>query len=78
MAPDGSGQTRLTNETADFVPDWSPDGTRIAFMRSIDGAADIFVMRADGTGQANLTNHPAADRFPNWGRGAGPLREVID
>ena len=32
-ATDGSGQTRLTNNGAtDGVPDWSPDGEKIAFI----------------------------------------------
>ena len=70
MSPDGSGQTRLTNETGDFIPTWAPDGRHIAVMRNMgDGNFDIFAMRADGAGQINLTNHPAADRFPDWGRG---------
>jgi hypothetical protein len=34
---------------------------------------EIFAMHADGTGQVNLTEHPAVDRFPDWGRGAGLL-----
>ncbi|MGH2701939.1 MAG: TolB family protein, partial [Actinomycetota bacterium] len=56
MAPDGTGQVNLTNDPAsDTDPVWSPDGTRIAFVR----AADIWVMNADGTGQQNLT--PAAN-----------------
>src|SRR3954469_3700262 len=34
MNPDGTGQTRLTNDPAgDFGPAWSPDGTKIAFNR---------------------------------------------
>lgn len=42
-------------------PHWSPDGGKIAFMISIDDghrmlAADIYVIRSDGTGRTNLTN----------------------
>jgi Tol biopolymer transport system component len=42
-------------------PQWSPDGDKIAFMISSDDGhrllgADIYVMRADGSGKANLTN----------------------
>lgn len=43
-------------------------------MRNIADATDVFTMRADGTGQVNLTNHPAADRFRDWGQGAGQLQ----
>ena len=38
MDADGSGQTRLTNNTkADLDPSWSPDGEKIAFGSSSDG-----------------------------------------
>jgi hypothetical protein len=51
MAADGSGQTRLTDGSADdFSPDWSPDGSRIAFVRG----TNIFVMNADGSGQTSI------------------------
>jgi len=47
-------------------PQWSPDGNKIAFMVSSDDGhktlgADIYVMRADGSGKINLTN--SADRL---------------
>jgi len=47
-------------------PQWSPDGSKIAFMISSDDGhrmlgADVYVMRADGSGKTNLTN--SNDRF---------------
>jgi Tol biopolymer transport system component len=47
-------------------PQWSPDGSKIAFMISSDDGhkmlgADIYVMRPDGAGKTNLTN--SADRL---------------
>jgi Tol biopolymer transport system component len=45
---DGSGQQQLTDSAAaDFQPAWSPDGTKIAFLR---GARQLWVMDADGGG----------------------------
>jgi WD40-like Beta Propeller Repeat len=35
-------------------PDWSPDGERIAFTRSRNGYAGLFVINADGTGLRRL------------------------
>jgi Tol biopolymer transport system component len=43
------------------TPDWSPDGTRIAYAAGGDG--DIWIMNADGTDQRNLTNTPDATEF---------------
>jgi len=51
MRPDGSEQTRLTDDPADdYEPRWSPDGTRIA----------------DGSTQTRLTNNPSWDLEPDW------------
>ena len=43
-----------------------PDGSRIAFDSDRDGNGDIYVMKADGSGQINLTNNPALDAHPAW------------
>jgi len=52
---DGSGQLRLSDQGYDSrSPRWSPDGARLAYER--DG--DVYVVNADGTGTANVTNTP--------------------
>ncbi len=70
MNPDGTGETNLTNNSAiDMTPEWSPDGTRIAFASDRDGfpvLLDIFVMNADGTNPINLTNSVNTDLAPTW------------
>ncbi len=52
----------------DRHPDWSPDGTRIAFAqeRDVAGEADVYVMNPDGTGLTNLTNSTDYDTHPTW------------
>jgi TolB protein len=68
-AADGSNQTRLSTDDAnnkDYRPDWSPDGTKIAFTSYRDGNFDIYVMNADGSGQTNISNNPADDFGPDW------------
>jgi tol-pal system beta propeller repeat protein TolB len=61
---DGSGGRKLTNNhNHDVHPSWSPDGTKIAFERDYD----IWVMKADGTDQNNLTNSPNMSEYePDW------------
>jgi TolB protein len=49
-----------------YLPVFSPDGTRIAFMSTRDGQGEIYVMNADGSGLRRLTNHPADDATPTW------------
>ena len=67
MDADGSNLRRLTHSSGnDLLPDWSPDGTQIAFMSDRDGDWDIFVMDADGSNLRRLTNNSGNDLFPNW------------
>ena len=58
MNPDGSTQTRLTNDPRkDDFPVWSPDGKTIAFCRD-DGSVysfySIWLMNYDGTDQRQI------------------------
>ena len=70
MAPDGSGQRRLTTDSgSDRSPTWSPDGKRIAFVSDrVEGGNDeIFVMNADGGDEHQLTSGSVAGDFgPMW------------
>jgi Tol biopolymer transport system component len=58
------------NATRDDEPAWSPDGKKIAFVRtSSNGAHDIWVMDMGGANQLNLTRSPGADDrnwHPHW------------
>ncbi len=46
------------NEAADFVPEWSPDGSKIIFIHVTDNpedAYDIYITNPDGTGRKKVT-----------------------
>jgi TolB protein len=49
-----------------YLPVFSPDGKRIAFMSARDGNPEIYVMNVDGSNLRRLTNHPAEDGSPTW------------
>ena len=40
--------------------------TKIAFMSTRDGNAEIYVMDTDGAAPVRLTKHPAIDSYPAW------------
>jgi TolB protein len=58
---------QLTNGGNNAGGSYSPDGKYIVFnsMRN-DDQADLYLMRADGTNQQQLTNHPEPDWAPQW------------
>jgi Tol biopolymer transport system component len=59
MNADGSGQTQLTFDLVpkDQLPDWSPDGSRIAFVKqTLPTGGDIWVMNAEGSNAHALTS----------------------
>jgi Tol biopolymer transport system component len=49
-------------------PTWSPDGTKIAFVRSFSNDIDgeIWTVNVDGTGLRQVTHAPGAND-PDWG-----------
>ena len=55
---------------------WSPDGRKLAFVSRRDGNCEIYVINADGSGQENLTQHPARDSHPSWSRDGRKLAFV--
>ena len=79
MAP--MRRTSRTRTIFDADPTWSPDGTRIAFVRDLGGQNfHTFTALADGTGQVRLTTLGSRNSFPDWGPTAarGPVRDDLD
>jgi Tol biopolymer transport system component len=78
MNPDGTEQKRLTTDPGqDSQPNFSADGTKIAFWH--EGANDphkdeVYAMHADGSGQTNLSQSVLwNEQEPDW----GPLADVL-
>ena len=77
MNADGTGITRLVSRPQfDGLPDWSPNGTRLAFSGGTPSPngepGRIFVINADGTGLRQVTPDPddpnnfVGDGWPSW------------
>ena len=55
MNVDGSNVQNVTKKiSVDDQPAWSPDGMHLAFVSNREGTHAIFIMKADGSGQARL------------------------
>jgi TolB protein len=70
MDADGANQTAISNNPEyDEDPAWSPDGTRIAFIRRPLQVSEVelWVMNADGSNQVSLTNTAGPfETHPSW------------
>jgi len=66
MDANGSHKQQLTfdNRVKDQVPDWSPDGSKIAYQSGGFGDGQIWVMNANGSGQHQLTGCGPSDPSP--------------
>jgi Tol biopolymer transport system component len=91
MNADGSEQRKVTNDGDSAItgngavlerdPDWSPDGTKIAFSGRFRTSpcspfceqTDIFTIGIDGSDPANITDtNEVGEFFPSWGPVAAP------
>jgi Tol biopolymer transport system component len=79
MNDDGTDVRRVTTfapNRNEYRPNWSPDGSKIAFQADRDipiGNTEIYVMNADGTGQQRLTDYPGHDDWPDWSPDGGQI-----
>lgn len=65
---DGKGATNITRSEKGKrrVPDWSPDGTRIAFTSNKFLNHQIYVIKTDGSGEIRLTRNPRGTCRARW------------
>jgi TolB protein len=62
---DGSNEVKVSAES-DRFPNWSPDGKHIVFARGPEGARDIYIANADGSGAKRLTSDPGDEQISDW------------
>ena len=77
MHLDGSARRQITNRLGDFSANWSPHANDLVFTRSSETGRDVYVVHANGTGLAQLTN--TSDRFefaPVWSPDGGAVAFV--
>ena len=79
MDADGGNRENLSNHPVhDMDPDWSPDGTKIAFISNRNGGEyQIYVMDADGKNQTRLTDGPREKRDPDWSPDGGKIAFTV-
>jgi TolB protein len=61
-----------------YLPIYSPDGTKIAFTSDRDGNPEIYVVNSDGSGLRRITNNPAIDVTPTWSPSGNQIAWVSD
>jgi Tol biopolymer transport system component len=71
--PDGTGLHRIAKLIGGpqcLCPDWSPDGSKLAYQASTSLSTqkfpEIFVMNANGGGRTQLTHNRIRDENPDW------------
>jgi dipeptidyl aminopeptidase/acylaminoacyl peptidase/CubicO group peptidase (beta-lactamase class C family) len=57
---------QLTRGRSDSSPAWSPDGSRLAFLRAVDGPTQVWLLPADGGEPEQLTTLPLGAGKPMW------------
>ena len=63
-----SGAVRLLSPgtSQDSHPDWSPDGSRVAFASDRSGQFEIWVIDRSGEGLRRVTSGPGSKTWPAW------------
>lgn len=71
---EGGRAWRLTlHEAYEGYPQWSPNGSQIAFISDRHGNDDLFVMSHNGSNIKQLTYHSADDQLTGWTPGSSVI-----
>ncbi|TNF50180.1 Tol-Pal system beta propeller repeat protein TolB [bacterium] len=75
----GGNERRLTGGAGvDIGASFSPDGRTIAFMGSVEGNSDIYIMDTNGAGRAPLTRLKSIEASPTWSPDGNRIAFVSD
>ncbi len=75
---DGGEATRLTTHESDRSPDFSPDGSQLAYMSTKDGNWNIYTISTAGSAPRQITNSPGQDGLPAWSPDGSTIAYVSD
>ena len=76
---DSGEQRQLTSHTKDnFGARFSPDDQTVAYHSTRTGNSEIWLRHLDGRPEAQMTNHPAWDLYPDWSPDGRQLIFVSD
>lgn len=65
--PSGANRVKLTDSGITHYPAWSPDGTKIAYIREYSGDFhDLWLMNADGSKKTQVTSNAEIIGGPAW------------
>lgn len=79
LLPFGGGETTLlTNHESDRSPDFSPDGSQLAYMSTRDGDWDIYTISTAGSAPRQITNGPSQEGLPVWSPDGSQIAYVSD
>jgi TolB protein len=63
---DGRNRKQLTSRGGNFLPAWSTDGQKLAFVSTRSGSPEVWIMDTDGTNAKQLTSSGNGNFLPAW------------
>ena len=64
--PGGWRSVATCSSGSGYSPVWSPDGTRLAYLRWSETGNALYVVNADGSGERSLAENPDGLSYPVW------------